>query len=68
MPKHQKMSHHQVKLELGLNFTGKILKFTGSANMPVNGCIHTELKHNISTKGYKPYLKSEYTEHWLLPV
>lgn len=48
LPNHQ-MSHHEVKMELGLSL-GKI---HGSANRPVNGCVHTELKHNISPQTYR---------------
>ena len=48
LPNHQ-MSHHEVKMELGLSL-GKI---HGSANGPVNGCVHTELKHNISPRTYR---------------
>lgn len=36
-------------MELGLSL-GKI---HGSANGPVNGCVHRELKHNISPRTYR---------------
>lgn len=61
LPNHQEMSHHQVKMELGLSL-GKV---HGSANRPISGCVHTELKHNISTRTYRLlglYLK--FVIHW----
>lgn len=45
LPKHQKSSHHQGKVEWSFTW-----KTHGSANMPITGYVHTELKRNISTK------------------